>query len=340
MQHPQFGARLGEHQPAIEAGDLQQGEQPGDGDQHAEQPPRIANAVGAAGVQRTAQHQPGQIGGEHHGEGIGARAHELHDGLRPHHLVAQRHATGHAVQGDGQARRRGARRRLRSRRFGQAFVATPGQPGAARGEQVKQRGGAGAAGHAELRQQHEGGQQRPADGAGGIRRIQPAAGFAQLSGGRRQGAHQHRQRAAHEERGQADQGERQQPGERADPLFQPGERAGRVGQGKGCADAEQRHAQLQPGVQAHGPAQPVGPAAEHQPAQGQPGEEGTDAGGDGVDLHPHHQGKLLDPEHLVDQRGGAGDEQQGCGEQEPQGQALAGTRSDRHAGRHGRRTSG
>ncbi|MNO88844.1 hypothetical protein D3C76_803110 [compost metagenome] len=104
LQGQQFRAGLQDHQPVAEPGDLQQCQQARQGDQHAEQAPGIAQPVRTPRIQGAAQHQAGQVGRQHHGEGEAPGAHELHDGLRPHHLVAQRHATGQAVEGNGQAR--------------------------------------------------------------------------------------------------------------------------------------------------------------------------------------------------------------------------------------------
>ncbi|MND93013.1 hypothetical protein D3C80_851890 [compost metagenome] len=87
-------------------------------------------------------------------------------------------------------------------------------------------------------------------------------------------------------------------------------------------------------------AQAIRPAAEDQAAQRESGEEGADAGGDGVDLDPHHQGKLLDPEHLVDQGRATGNEQQDGGNQHLQGNAPAGIFTNPGAAADGGRTGG
>lgn len=54
----------------------------------------------------------------------------------------------------------------------------------------------------------------------------------------------------------------------------------------------------------------VGEAPQHQSAQRQSTEEGGDRGRDRIDLDAHHQRELLDPDHLIDQRGDAGQEQE------------------------------
>ena len=126
----------------------------------------------------------------------------------------------------------------------------------------------------------------------------------------RQCAHQHGQRAAHQEGGQAHQHQWQQPGGQADPLFEPGEWRGGHAQPQGGADAEHGHTDFKARIQQQGLAQAVGVTAKQQPAKGQPGKEGADAGGDGVHLDTYHQRQLFDPQHLIDQGGSTGDKQQ------------------------------
>ena len=66
----------------------------GDGEQWLIEP----RALDATGEQGAADKQPGQVSRQHHSKRIGARAHELHDRLRPDHFVTQGHAAGNGIQ--------------------------------------------------------------------------------------------------------------------------------------------------------------------------------------------------------------------------------------------------
>ncbi len=68
--------------------------------------PRIANTINPTGQQRAADEQPREVRRQHHGKGVGAGAHELHDGLRPDHFVTQCHTACDGIQPQGQAIRR------------------------------------------------------------------------------------------------------------------------------------------------------------------------------------------------------------------------------------------
>ncbi|MNP43022.1 hypothetical protein D3C76_1368190 [compost metagenome] len=85
-----------------------------------------------------------------------------------------------------------------------------------------------------------------------------------------------------------------------------------MGQAQGGADAEHGDGQFQAHIQQHRAPQTVGPAPERQAAQGEAGEEGTDARGHGVHFDADHKRQLFDPEDLIDQAGGAGEEEQRC----------------------------
>ncbi|MNI70922.1 hypothetical protein D3C73_1267630 [compost metagenome] len=60
-------------------------------------------------------------------------------------------------------------------------------------------------------------------------------------------------------------------------------------QGQGCPYSQHCHRQFKASIELDRAMQPVGPAPEHQAAQGQPGEKCTDTSGDGIHLNPHHQ---------------------------------------------------
>jgi len=55
----------------------------------------------------------------------------------------------------------------------------------------------------------------------------------------------------------------------------------------------------------------VGETAEKGASEGEAGEEGAERDRDGVDLDAHHPAELPHPQRLVDERGGAGSEEQG-----------------------------
>ncbi|MNO92574.1 hypothetical protein D3C76_841530 [compost metagenome] len=83
------------------------------------------------------------------------------------------------------------------------------EPQGARGrQQVEHRGGQGTAAHAEGGDQHERSEQRAGDGAGGVGRVQVAAGLAQLLRVAGQGANKDRQGATHQQRRSAHQRKR------------------------------------------------------------------------------------------------------------------------------------
>ena len=86
--------------------------------------------------QEAAEREPGQVGRQHHREGVRARAQELHEQLGPGDLVAERDPAGDGVEGEGETgvvrqRRRGrrgrgslGRRPLRRRSSARAAAAT------------------------------------------------------------------------------------------------------------------------------------------------------------------------------------------------------------------------
>ncbi|MNI02269.1 hypothetical protein D3C73_551350 [compost metagenome] len=255
----------------------------------------------------------------------------MHDRLRPHHFVAQGYATGNGVQPQGQAV--GGFFSVMFHRGIDGCHALALEPqGPSGGQQVQHGGGQRAAAHAEGGNQHERGEQGAGDGPGGVCRIQLPAGLAQVLRVSGQGANQHRQGAAHQQRGNAHQRERQYPGQQAHVRFQPGKRAGRQAHGEGRSDAQHRHQHFQTGVEHNRLLHPVRPAAEQQAAQGQSGKERADPGGDGIDLDAYDQRQLLDPQHLIHQRRGAGDKQQQGGDQQRRGGDLRGRYGRRFAG--------
>ncbi len=79
-------------------------------------------------------------------------------------------------------------------------------------------------------------------------------------------------------------------------------------EGDGHRDTDQGHPDLQRRIQAQRALHPIHPTPEQQPAQGESGKKGTDAGGDRINVNADDQRQLLDPEHLIDQCGGAGDD--------------------------------
>ncbi|MNX84318.1 hypothetical protein D3C86_1161110 [compost metagenome] len=200
------------------------------------------------------------------------------------------------------------------------------------GQQVQHGGDQRAAAHAEGGNQQERSEQGASDGPGSVRRIELPAGLAQVLRVSGQGANQHRQGAAHQQGRNTHQRERQHPGQQAHVCFQPGKRAGRQAHGKGCRDTEHGHQHFQPGVQHNRLLHPVRPAPEQQATQGQPGKERADPGGDGIDLDAYDQRQLLDPQHLIHQRRGAGDKQQQGGDQQRRGGDLRGRYGRRFAG--------
>ena len=90
-------------------------------------------------------------------------------------------------------------------------------------------------------------------------------------------------------------------------TLQPGKRTGRQTHGHCRANAEHGHQYFQPGIQQNRLLQAIGPAPEQPAAESKPGEKRADAGGDRIDLDADQQRELFDPQHLIDQRGRAGD---------------------------------
>ncbi|MNX98532.1 hypothetical protein D3C86_1309460 [compost metagenome] len=99
------GFRIGlrDDQPFAQHRDFQDSNQSRPGDQSAKHGPGVAHPVRNARIQRRADRQPHQVGGQHDGKGKGPRAHEGHDHLRPDHFIAQRDAARHGVQRHSQA---------------------------------------------------------------------------------------------------------------------------------------------------------------------------------------------------------------------------------------------
>ena len=96
--------RLPAGQPAAQRADGKQAGQTGSANQKTEASPAIPHPIRARGVQAAPGNQTGQIRRQHHGEGEASCARELHDCLRPDHLVPEREATGeriHAERGSG-----------------------------------------------------------------------------------------------------------------------------------------------------------------------------------------------------------------------------------------------
>ncbi|CAB3928528.1 hypothetical protein LMG3410_06432 [Achromobacter aegrifaciens] len=270
--------------------------------------------MGPARIERRADGQPGQIGGQHDGEGEGACAHEGHDHLRPDHFVAQRHRASHRVQRHGQARlaRQGRRSGLRIV-GGRRAVACPAvqHPGGQRRQHVERGRGQRRTLHAEARNQEERGQQCAQDRAAGIRGIHRPARAAHVRALLpAHGAQQHRQGAAHQKCGDGQQQPYRQPGRQAAMGLDRDKGGGAARQQPCHGDTGQRHARFQHGVEAYRAPQLVRLAAQQPAAQRQAQEECADSAGDGADLHAHHQRQLLDPQHLEHQGRRSGQEQQ------------------------------
>ncbi|MNK88242.1 hypothetical protein D3C87_1081990 [compost metagenome] len=323
LQHACIGGGLQGRQPFPEPREFDQRHQPRPDHQQREGAPRVARTVHAPRHQRAAEHQPGEIGGQHHREGKRPRTQELDDGLRPDHFVAQRDAARHGVEPQRQPPLRGDRGgcggwRRRGNSDSRHPPALPERPGT--GQQVQPCRRAGAAEHAEQRNGDEGRQQRAGNRPGGIGGIQPPAMGAKFSG-RTDRAQQHGHGAAHghgrESHQQHGQGPRHDPG----AGFQPRERRRRVGQRHCGAQRQHGNRAFQPQVEPPGRGSAVGPSPDGPAAQRQPGEERADANGDGVHIHAEHQRKLLDPQDLIDQPGRAGQDQQRGGH--PPGRAGA-----------------
>jgi hypothetical protein len=80
------------------------------------------------------------------------------------------------------------------------------------------------------------------------------------------------------------------------------ERYSSLCQRQGRANAQQRNAKFEQGVDPQGSGGAVGKPAEDGTAQCQASKEAANPGGDGVDIDTDYQGQLLDPDWLVDQR--------------------------------------
>ncbi len=123
---PHARERLGLRQPLAEEEDRAHGARGGSAEQQPERPPRLASALAPAGEQEAAEREARQVGREHHGERVRARAQERHEQLGPDDLVAERDPAGDGVEREREAgvavAGAAARRRKRSPRAPRAPI--------------------------------------------------------------------------------------------------------------------------------------------------------------------------------------------------------------------------
>ena len=312
LQNRGFGHGLPFDHPPAEQRDLDQRDQAGSRDQQSEHAPGIAHAIRRAGEHRSADDEAQEIGRQHDGEGEAARADELHDRLRPHHLVAERNAAGERIEterkpgvaghadGRGLLSGRSARRdrpvereRAHSRREidhgrrdGGAFDAEPGN-------------------------QEEGRQKRAEDRAGGVGGIQEAARRADSTVTRCERPDQTGE--VFRPSGTAGCRPARKPAARRAqaPGFQAGEERGDLPQTRRSSRCRGR--QCPPPAPHRGRIGRATRSARRpskQASEPKTGKEGAHRGRHRVDIDADDERKLLDPEHLVDQRGRARHEQQ------------------------------
>jgi hypothetical protein len=186
------------------------------------------------------------------------------------------------------------------------------------GQQVQQHRDVAGEPQAEELDQHEPGQHRAHHGPQRVGRVQLAEPGTGLLQGADQVPGEHRQGHAHEQRRRCHGGE--------------GEREAHRGELRGCfeqlavgapvdvAEAaederqdqpEERDAQLQRPVEHQWPAAAVGQAAAEQAAEPEAGQERGDDGGDRLGGVAEYQHQLPGPDHLVDEPGRAGGDEDG-----------------------------
>jgi hypothetical protein len=289
--------------------------------------------------QRAPDRQAAQVRAEHHGKGVRAGAEELHEHFRPHHLVAERHATGNRVEHQRRHRTVGPSAvdvlrstghvlpttgagRTSRRRHG---LAPPVDRHGRRGhQQARERRDEPRTADAERRHEQEGRDHRAGNRAGGVCGVQAPGGWRHggLAGAQR--AQEGRQRAAHQERRHTDQQERQGPRERAGRLAERNEERGRTSQQEGGDNTGHRHARLEPGVQPHGTVRPVREPPEDQRASGEAGKERRQRDRHRMHFHADDAPELLHPERLEDERGEARPQEQDGHRRTASGQSRRG----------------
>ena len=117
-------------------------------------------------------------------------------------------------------------------------------------------------------------------------------------------------RSTHQDCGHADKREEQRPGQGTSSRLQRREGLRRSYQRQSRGDAEDGNAELQERVEQEWPRQAIRPLTEQGASERQPGEERAHAGRHRVDIDADHQGELLDPQDLIDDRGGPRREEQ------------------------------
>ena len=265
--------------------------------------------------EEAAEGEAKEVRPQHDRKRVRPRAEELDEQLRPHDLVAERHATRRGVEGECNAdvpRPVGAVRDSRGVRRG-------GRQG--RGASIEGKGGRGnreaegprdegRARDAEGGHQHERRRERPHNRARGIRRVEEARCWSHRIGLRSLRAQESGQRAAHQEGGQADECYGEAEGEGARRFPERDERRRRAGEGEGGENAEDGDAGLESRVETHRPLGAVGEPSQERAAQGEPREESGERDRHGVDFHAYDPSELLDPERLVDECYGARERQE------------------------------
>ena len=165
----------------------------------------------------------------------------------------------------------------------------------------------------ESRDEKKRGSQCTDDRAGGIGGIHPPAPGADPVCCEPERANHRGQGAAHQEWPYADHQKNERPGKNHALLFQCREKGCRMRESDGHQDTDQGNPDLQRRIQPQRPCYPVDPTPEQHPTQGESGKERADAGCDRINVNADDQRQLLDPEHLIDQCSGAGnDKQQGA----------------------------
>jgi hypothetical protein len=252
---------------------------------------------------------------QHDRKRVRPRAEELDEQLRPHHLVAERHATRRGIEGERSAdvprpvgvlcHSWGVRR---SRRQGRG-ASIEGQGG--RGNrQAEGRRDEARARDAEGGHQHKRRREGPRDCAHGVRRVEKARCGSHRIGLRSLRAQESGQRATHEEGRQADERYGETEGKGPHRFLERDERRRRTSESEGGEDAKDGDAGLESRVETDRPLSPVGQPSQEHAAQREPREERGERDGHRVDLHAHDSSELLDPERLVGERDGARERQE------------------------------
>ena len=287
---------------------------------------------GERGVNPAPEPDPGEKGREHDREAVGRTPDDHADGPGPHDLEPQRRKAGDSGADEGQPERQAAQRRrlpgiLRFRRdhLGLGRVATTRQVDPDRQdpdhEVGNDRHGLGRRG-AQLRQENETGRRRTCRCPQGVYSIEEGQARAELAMGMNHEADEDRKRRPHEDRrqhqdaegkGESHHVQRRRDAARAMrrahvcvvyPLEERGERQGK-----------DRDRDFQDPVDTQGAPQALGVTAGHEPADGKAAHEGGEHDTGRVEARPKDQREITQPDHLVDERRRAREEEEPVGEE-------------------------